>query len=167
VGTALKCYIQENPEQNTKTLHAMYHEWPFLSSILENSEVILRQTDLGIARYYGKLAKDKEKSAAILEDIEEEYQLTRQMIQTVTQKPLLSAPDVQTLKAAIKIKEPYLDPLNYIQVRLLEKYRSLEASIMKQPDDKTDPETEALLASYHRVIVSSIEGVATGLGTSG
>ena len=68
-----------------------------------------------------------------------------------------AAAEAQTLKQAIELKEPYLDPLNYIQVQLLSKYRKLAAN---------DPESP-MLEAYHRVIVSSIEGVATGLGTSG
>ncbi|MCE3236885.1 MAG: hypothetical protein K0Q50_3077, partial [Vampirovibrio sp.] len=63
----------------------------------------------------------------------------------------------QVLRDSIELKEPYLDPLNYIQVQLLSKYRRIEA------EDPNNP----MLEAYHRVIVSSIEGIATGLGTSG
>jgi phosphoenolpyruvate carboxylase len=157
LGTALSRFVEEHPEQNIDLLKRMYASWHFLQSILENSEIILRQTDLSIARYYCGLAEDKVNTEAILADIEAEYNLTRRMIAAITGAPLLSVPDMQTLKQAIELKEPYLDPLNYIQVQLLAKYRKLAAE---------DPENP-MLEAYHRVIVSSIEGVATGLGTSG
>lgn len=157
LGTALKRFIDDNPDGHPELLQRMYREWPFMESILENSEIILRQTDLSIARYYASLAQDNPGTEAIFADIEAEYRLTLEMLQQITGKPLLSEPEVGMLKRSIELKEPYLDPLNYIQVQLLDRYRSLCA---------TNPE-DPVLERYHRVIVSSIEGIATGLGTSG
>ena len=157
LGTALSRYIADNPKEHLEQLQQMYAEWPFMESVLENSEIILRQTDLSIARYYGTLADDKTMTEAILGDIETEYRTTLDVIGQITRKPLLSAPEMLTLKQAIEIKEPYLDPLNYIQVQLLSKYRELA---------ENDPDSD-MIEPYHRVIVSSIEGIATGLGTSG
>jgi phosphoenolpyruvate carboxylase len=157
LGTALSSFIQDSPANNLQQLKTAYQEWHFLESILENSEIILRQTDLSIARYYCSLAQDQINTETIFADIEAEYNLTLQMIAEITGKPLLSKPEVQVLRDSIALKEPYLDPLNYIQVQLLSKYRKLE---WEDPDS-------TLLEPYHRVIVSSIEGIATGLGTSG
>lgn len=155
LGSALSHYMQQDPG-NKARLQAMYRNWHFMESILENSEIILRQTDMSIARYYCNLAKSAG-AQAIFEDIQTEYNLTIAMIREVTGRPLLDEPEVQVLRRAIELKEPYLDPLNYIQVQLLAKYRGLQ-------EDESD---SALLEAYHRVIVSSIEGIATGLGTSG
>lgn len=157
LGTALARFVEENPAENRQSLETMYQGWHFLESILENSEIILRQTDLSIARYYCGLAKDQAPILAILADIEAEYELTLRMIREITGKPPLSDPESQFLKRSIELKEPYLDPLNYIQVQLLSKYRQL---------GEENPESP-ILEAYHRVIVSSIEGIATGLGTSG
>jgi phosphoenolpyruvate carboxylase len=157
LGTALSQYIRQNPEENRARLQDMFRHWHFMESILENSEIILRQTDMSIARYYCNLSLEPAETLAIFEDIEAEYNLTLAMIQEVTGRPLLSEPEVQTLRRAIELKEPYLDPLNYIQVQLLGKYRKIQA---ENPDSP-------MLEPYHRVIVSSIEGIATGLGTSG
>jgi phosphoenolpyruvate carboxylase len=157
LGTALSRFIEEDSARNTTLLKEMYGHWHFMESILENSEIILRQTDLSIARYYCTLATDKAHTEAIFADIEAEYNLTLRMIAEITGSPLLSAPEMQVLKHSIALKEPYLDPLNYIQVLLLSKYRKQMAE---------DPENR-MNEAYHRVIVSSIEGIATGLGTSG
>jgi phosphoenolpyruvate carboxylase len=157
LGTALERLVREKPAEHPDLLKAMYREWPFMESLLENSELILRQTDMSIARYYCSLSTDPTVTDAIFEDIEAEYILTLRMIRDITGKPPLSKPEAQVLKQSIELKEPYLDPLNYIQVQLLSKYRQLEAD---EPDSP-------MLEPYHRVIVSSIEGIATGLGTSG
>jgi phosphoenolpyruvate carboxylase len=157
LGTALSKFIEDDLARNADLLKHLYREWHFLESILENSEIILRQTDMSIARYYCSLATDKTTTEAIFSDIEAEYNLTLRMIRDITGKPLLDEPEVEVLKHSIELKEPYLDPLNYIQVQLLSKYRHLAA---EEPDSP-------MLEAYHRVIVSSIEGIATGLGTSG
>lgn len=157
LGTALSKFVEAHPTENIALLRNIYQQWHFLESILENSAIILRQTDMSIARYYCGLSKDQPNTMAILEDIEAEYNLTLRMIQEITGKPLLSQPESQFLKRSIELKEPYLDPLNYIQVQLLSKYRQLE----------DNDENHELMEAYHRVIVSSIEGIATGLGTSG
>ncbi len=157
LGTALSRFVADAPQPNIALLKTLYREWPFLESILENSEIILRQTDMSIARYYCGLATHPERTMPILDDIEAEYNLTLRMIHEITGKALLSGQESQVLKRSIELKEPYLDPLNYIQVQLLSKYRQIG---QEQPDSP-------LQEAYHRVIVSSIEGIATGLGTSG
>ncbi len=173
LGTALNAFIESSPEtaasEKTGTLdlatpearlvllQTLYREWPFLESLLENSELILRQTDLSIARYYCDLSTHPDTTLPIFEDIQAEYLLTLKLIQSITGTPLLSSVEMLGLRQSIELKEPYLDPLNYIQVQLLAKYRTLSA---ENPDSP-------LLEPYHRVIVSSIEGIATGLGTSG
>jgi len=156
LGTALSKFMDEVPDGIQK-LQTLYKKWPFMESVLENSELILRQTDMSIAQCYCDLSTNPDQALAIFHDIESEYRLTLKMIQMVTEKPLLSAPESQVLKQSIELKEPYLDPLNYIQVQLLRKYRTL---ITQSPDSP-------MLEPYHRVIISSIEGIATGLGTSG
>jgi phosphoenolpyruvate carboxylase len=164
LGTALRSFVESDDVQPGTTrqdrlllLQTLYRQWPFMESLLENSEIILRQTDMSIARCYSELSTHPERTNPIFEDIEAEYTLTLAMLEEITGQPLLSEPEAQTLKQSIALKEPYLDPLNYIQVQLLARYRKLA---QEQPDSP-------LLEPYHRVIVSSIEGIATGLGTSG
>lgn len=157
LGSALRRFMDEDPERHPDLLKTLYRQWPFMESLLENSEIILRQTDMSIARCYCGLSTHPERSIAIFEDIEAEYLLTLDTLREITGQSLLSEPEAQVLKQSIALKEPYLDPLNYIQIQLLARYRHL---LREQPDSP-------LLKPYHRVIVSSIEGIATGLGTSG
>jgi phosphoenolpyruvate carboxylase len=94
----------------------------------------------------------------ILKDIAEEHARTVRMVAEITGQPLLTRPEDQPLKEAITLKEPYLDPLNTIQVQLLAQYRNLKQQDQPPPD---------LLERNLQGIISSIEGIATGLGTTG
>jgi len=156
LGSGLQQFIDQDPAHKP-LLKTMYEEWPFFKSLLENSEIALRQTDLSIARYYCLLAKNQQNALQILDSIEEEYHLTIDALQQITSQGLLDRVEDRALKNSIRLKEPYLDPLNYIQVQLLSQYRALEESA-------ADP---AQLEAYHQAIIASIEGIATGLGTTG
>lgn len=132
--------------------------WPFFLSLIKNSEITLRQTDMSIAHFYASLATQPEATQGIVEDIEAEYHRTCTMVSRLTGEALMQADEDRILHESIELKEPYLDPLNFIQVVLLQRYRSALA-------DAASP--EGLLQQYSRGIVSSVEGVATGLGTTG
>ncbi len=56
---------------------------------------------------------------------------------------------------AIRLRNPYIDPLNFIQVEMLRRLRALP--------DKESPEAEAL----RQVIVLTINGIAAGLKNTG
>lgn len=159
LGTALSAYIDKDPATHLPCLQQMYHHWPFFESLLENSEISLRQADMGIARLYTALSPHSEITGEIFSLIEAEYSLTLQMVRRITGQELLERAEDLHLKNAITLKEPYLDPLNAIQVYLLSRYRELQAA--------GDENAQPILDLYHRAIVASIEGVATGLGTTG
>ena len=157
LGSGLAAFTQHNPTQSLALLQDMYNQWPFFKSLIENSEIALRQTDLSIAHYYCALASDQTKAQAILASIEQEYHITVQQVMAITGQSLLERAEDKQLKHSIELKEPYLDSLNVIQGQLLRRYRHL---------DKTNASPEAL-EPFHHAIVSSIEGIATGLGTTG
>lgn len=163
-GSALEQYVDEQAKSGASAEHVwaelgkMYLEWPFFHSVVGNCETALRHTDLDIAGYYARsLASDAAGALRIGELISAEYQKTLAAIQRITGHTLLGRPEDQHLDQSIGLKEPYLDPLNYIQVRLLKDYRA------RLQQDATPEEIEL----YERAIVSSIEGIATGLGTTG
>ncbi len=157
LGSGLEQFLNQDPQANLALLKTMYRDWSFFKSLLENSEIALRQTDLRIANYYTTIAKDQAVAKEILSTIEAEYTKAIRMITQITGQVLLERTEDQPLKNSIELKEPYLDPLNYIQVRLLSKYRELQGKDV----------SDELLDRYQRAIISSIEGIATGLGTTG
>jgi phosphoenolpyruvate carboxylase len=157
LGTGLQSVIDANPDTHLSLLQGMYREWPFFKSLLENSEIALRQVDLQIARDYVKHLAEEPTAQAVFADIEAEYHRTIAVLPRITGSALLDRPEDAALRHSIELKEPYLDPLSDIQVRLLASYRRLSVENV----------SSELIERYHRAIVSSIEGIATGLGTSG
>ncbi len=159
-GSAIEALVQssEDPKATVLQLKEMYEHWPFFQSVVSNCETALRHTDLDIARYYVHgLASDVESAEKILKLIRNEYHTTVRELEAITGHTLLAREEDRNLEHSIGLKEPYLDPLNYIQVELLRDYRKRVAENASQE----------LLELYERAIVSSIEGIATGLGTTG
>lgn len=161
LGSALSGFVADHPEGEEAAraeLSRMYVAWPFFRSVIENSEIALRQTDLFIARHYVReLAPDAEPALRVLGLIEAEHAVTRLELTRLTGHEPLTGPEDAALLRSIELKEPYLDPLNYIQVRLLADYRRA----------RERGATPAELELFEQALVSSIEGVATGLGTTG
>lgn len=159
-GTAVEALVERSadPKATVLELKDMYQRWPFFQTVVSNCETAMRHTDLDIARYYAhSLAAGEEAAEGILRMIRHEYHTTLRELERITGHALLARQEDANLEQSIALKEPYLDPLNYIQVRLLRDYRQRLAE--QAPQDE--------LELYERAIVSSIEGIATGLGTTG
>ena len=102
----------------------MYTEWPFFSVLLDNIQMALSKSDLGIAKDYSQLVENKEAAREIISDIEIEYESTvSTLLQIVGSNELLS--ENTKLALSLSRRQPYLDPLNYIQVMLLQKHRKI------------------------------------------
>ena len=110
----------------------------------------LAKSDLGIAREYSLLAKNRDSSCEIINDIEQEFKSTvLTLLKIVDSDELLS--DNTKLSLSLSRRQPYLDPLNYIQVMLLKAHREI-------PDEDTinlDP------------LLRTIHAIATGMRNTG
>jgi phosphoenolpyruvate carboxylase len=125
IGTALDSW-RGNDLSRLAKLQNMYRDWPFFRTLLANAQMALTKTDMNIAREYASLCPDASVGKRVYETIREEY------VRSVRQ--LLNVADIQTLleespELAISLNQrnPYLDPLNHIQVVLLHKFRQEEA----------------------------------------
>jgi len=105
-----------------------------------------------IAREYASLVEDKGLGASIFGSVEGEHRLTREMILCVTGlEEILD--NASLLQRAIRLRNPYVDPLSYLQVALLRKLRRGE-----------------LIADEERglaAVLLSIGGIAAGLKNTG
>jgi phosphoenolpyruvate carboxylase len=132
----------------------MAEGWPFFRALLENAESSLLKADLGIAELYAGLVPDKALSQTMMVRIKDEYQRTKETILSITgSKSLLDSYPV--LQRSLRLRNPYVDPLNYIQVEMLRRLRSLE-----------NPESEEA-ESLREVVVMTINGIAAGLRNTG
>jgi phosphoenolpyruvate carboxylase len=151
LGTALKTHAALEPGHQERLVR-MYREWPFFRAVIDNAMMALAKADMGIAREYAGLVRDRALAERIFGRIEAEHQLTRAMVLEVTgQREILDGEPVQ--KRSIRMRNPAIDPMSYLQVALLRRYRTAES----------DPErTEALEA-----VLTSISGIAAGLKNTG
>jgi phosphoenolpyruvate carboxylase len=130
-------------------LTALYAQSRFFRTVISNLEMVLAKTDLDIARHYADMVEDQDLANAIFARIEAEYESTHAIVLALTgQKTLLE--HNPGLAESIRLRLPYIDALNLLQLDLLRRRRSGE----------DDSET---MAAIHM----SINGVSAGLRNSG
>lgn len=153
VGSSLKNFINEKPHRHINKLNEMYLKWPFFKALIDNLQMTLAKADMGIAKLYAGLVKSRKIRERIFADIVEEYSLTKKLVAKISgSKELLDNNII--LKRSIVLRNPYVDPLSYIQVRLLKKLRSKGIS-KKERDDLTF------------MVLLTINGIAAGMRNTG
>ncbi len=135
-------------------LHEMYSEWPFFKTLLDNSEASLLKADMDIAALYVDLVTDRDLAVRIFAILREEFERTRQAVLSISGHQSLMELEPVT-QNAIRLRDPYIDPLNYIQIEMLRRVRHLS--------DPDGAEARAL----REVIVLTINGIAAGLKNTG
>ncbi|UHA71745.1 phosphoenolpyruvate carboxylase [Paenibacillus sp. 481] len=151
-GTGLYSFYQ-GKEENMQTLRHMYEHFPFFRSMIDNLQMALAKADLLIAKEYAGMIKDDAISERIFNLIDTEYKLTSEMILRITgQDEILD--NVPVIQESIKLRNPYVDPLSYMQVQLLTELRALREA------GEDDP---VLL----REVLLTINGIASGLRNTG
>lgn len=150
VGTALQSFADEH---GIDPLREMYHDWPFFNALIENVQLDVAKADMGIARLYADLVTDQTIRETMFSQIEQEHARTYSALcQVLEQDALLD--NSKVIKLSIERRNPYVDPLNFIQVALLDDLRQLE------PETE---ESEAIL----RAVLDTINGIAAGMKTTG
>ncbi len=149
-GYALTRYSESYGEQDLKE---MYENWPFFRAIMSNIQMALAKTDLRIGKLYSQLAHDKAVAEKIYGMIAEEYRRSVDRALAVSGNAYLMA-DVPTIALSLQRRNPYLDPLNHIQVVLLRRYHD---------DNLPEEEREKWLVPLLR----SINAIAAGMRNTG
>lgn len=148
-GTGLQSFIEED-ESHLATLQTMYKEWPFFQSTINNLQMALMKADMKTAEEYLELVEDSAVAKRIYDDIIEEYERTKEaLLQISGNEELLShTPNIQE---SVYLRNPYVDPLNFLQVDLIHKLR-----------ETTNPSEELITE-----VLLTINGVAAGLVNTG
>lgn len=149
LGSALQNGV-ENGVTDWEQLREFYDQWGFFSSLINNVQMGMAKTDLMISKLYKKLVKDEELAEEVFGIIEAEYDRTREAILTITEQDKLLE-DNYALRRSIMLRNPYVDPLNYAQVQLLQTIRDSD----EVPDDIIEAFT------------MSVNGIAAGLKNTG
>ncbi|MBX3430401.1 MAG: phosphoenolpyruvate carboxylase [Hyphomonadaceae bacterium] len=103
----------------------MAETWPFLRTTLANLEMVLAKSDIDIAAEYLRLVKDQAAGKKIFERIRTSWLQTRDALLDATgQTRLLERQPA--LDKSIRLRLPYIEPLNFLQVELLKRHRGGE-----------------------------------------
>lgn len=153
LGAGLACLHCEQAH-TIDHLREMYAAWPFFRAVLDNAELSLSKADMQIARLYDQLVPDRALARMIFNGIQTEYERTVEVILAIKGRQVLmqGEPEIQR---SIQVRNPYVDPLNYLQVDLLRRLRALP-----------DPES-AQAEAVREVLVLTINGIAAGLRNTG
>ena len=150
LGHSVESWAGDDPAR-WDTLATMYRDWAFFRTLVNNSQVSLRKADMLIAAVYAGLA-EAETRAAVFPILREEHERTQRVVLRLTgqQELLEHAP---WLQRSIRVRNPYIDPMNYVQVALLRRLRA-------RPDAAHEEE-------LREAVLLSVNGVAAGLRNTG
>ncbi len=155
VGYAFEqyCAAHDCDDEGLALLRAMYADWPFFRALIQNVELDLAKADMGIAAHYASLVRDAALRETIFEAIRAEHERACRHVCAITEQDDLLAGN-PVMRRSIDRRNPYVDPLNFVQVALLHELRQMS------PDT---PDYDAVL----NVVIQTVNGIAAGMKTTG
>jgi len=152
IGLALNTWIEKGPEHLAQ-LRDMYQNWPFFRTLLSNTQMALFKGDMDIANEYKSLCLNQKTAQNVYNTIANEYYLTCENVLKVAEiDELLS--ETPMLALSLNRRDPYLDPLSYIQFKLLRLFR----------DESLSEETRQ---AWLDPLLRSINAIAAGMRNTG
>lgn len=133
-------------------LQRLYSESPFFEDLIDNIEMSVAKADLSIAERYSFLCEDEGLRKRLFGRMREEFESTRRALLEVTGERAILDHD-PVLQESIRLRNPYVDPLSYIQVQALRHAR----------DGGSDEER----ARWQKVARVAVQGIAAGLRNTG
>ncbi|RDI74569.1 Phosphoenolpyruvate carboxylase [Gaiella occulta] len=119
-GTAFHAYGLEG-ERLTR-LRRLYREWPFFRAFLENLEMTLAKSSFEIAEAYVSLVPAAAEPGRFWASLAAEHRRTVEAVLSIVEADeLLDRHPV--VQRSIRLRNPYVDPMNAIQVELLRAWR--------------------------------------------
>ncbi len=106
-------------------LREMDEAWPFFRTTLDNLEMMLAKTDMGIAGAYADLVEDRSARDAIFGRIRDGWSRTLECLLEIRGESRLLEKN-PALDASIRLRLPYIEPLNLLQIELLKRHRAGE-----------------------------------------
>jgi len=132
-----------------KSLRPLWQTSPFFRTTVSNMEMVLAKSSLPIARRYSELVENKALAEKVFARIEDEWHATVEAVLAVSGQSVLLERQPRLMNS-IRLRLPYIDALNHLQVDLLRRRRA--------GDDSEETS---------RAIHMSINGVSAGLRNSG
>ena len=142
LATGIDAYL--DGDGSMETLQEMYAEWPFFATTLDNAAMAMAKSDMEIAALYADLA-DPELRERFFPRITAEYERATELVGEITGRDTLV--DRDWLDESLELRNPYVDPLNHLQARLLGR------------NDRSAIES--------RTLRLSVKGIAAGMKNTG
>ncbi len=158
VGAALTAYAEQSPAHLAR-LQEMYQQWPFFTTTIDNAQMSLAKADMEIAARYAALVTDDTIRDRIFGAVCREYEKSIEIISRITGFDAL-LDNQPVLQKSIRLRNPYVDPLSYLQVELLKRLRAL-------PLDDDSEEMKTARRDLRAAVLLSINGVAAGMKNTG
>ncbi|MCP4285650.1 MAG: phosphoenolpyruvate carboxylase [Gammaproteobacteria bacterium] len=128
-------------------LHEMYRDWPFFRTYIDMLEMVLAKTDPVIAAYYEqRLTPDNVKSLGI--DLRNRLNKMIDVVLKIKQTSALLQ-DYPVIRRSIDVRNPYIDPLHYLQAELLHRDRNC-------PDERLE-----------KALMVTMAGISAGMQNTG
>ena len=148
VGSAIDGWTAASGDR-LEQLREMNRQWPFFAAMISNLQMSLFKSDMRIALEYSKLCNNQGLASLIYDMIHQENERSIAAVLQVAETDALLAND-PVLTLSLTRRDPYLDPLAYLQIELLKKYR-----------DESQSEADRL--QWQSGLLSSINAIAAGL----
>ncbi|TCK17523.1 phosphoenolpyruvate carboxylase type 1 [Thiogranum longum] len=152
IGSALHSFASQS-ETNLVKLRDLYRAWPYFRAMLGNTQMSLAKAEMEIARQYVSLSEHPQQARAIYRQIRQEHDRTLELVKKVSGIDYLLE-DMPALALSLSRRDPYLDPLNHIQVKLLSRVR----------DDNADEDERE---RWMEPLLRSINAIASGMRNTG
>lgn len=149
-GRALHNWIEQTDD---KQLKEMYQNWPFFRGLVSNIQMALFKTNLQIGKGYSSIAKDKVLADKIYNMIASEHIRAVDCNLRISGNDYLMA-DTPQIALSLQRREPYLEPLNNIQISILKHYKD---------NNLSDEQREVWLTP----LLNSINAIAAGMRNTG
>ncbi len=147
-GASLKKLLTDGKKE---LLRDMYSHWPFFHTRLEMLEMVFLKTDAGLAEYYEARLVPK-KLWPLGKRLRDNLKLTQEtVLETIPEHKLMQ--EQPWIKESIKLRNPYVDPLNMLQAELLYRSRNKKGKNINPLIDQA--------------IMMTIAGIAAGLRNTG
>lgn len=151
VGTALGGFM-ERYRGGRDVLREMYARWPWWRAVVDTCHMTVGKADMRVAGLYARLVDDAALRDRMLGKVTGEFDRTcAALLAVVDRERILD--DKPFLQTSIRLRNPYVDPLHAIQIRLLRQFRA-----------ETDPARRDAIA---HPLMLTISGIAGGLRNTG
>jgi phosphoenolpyruvate carboxylase len=139
-------------------LRDMMARWPFFKTYVDMLEMVLAKSDLRIANYYEATLVDEELQP-LGKDLRQRLRTCIERVKALKQRDELLF-DEPVFAHSLRIRNPYTDPLHYLQAELLRRDRAFEAQ-------SESPQADQVPELVERALKVTMAGIAAGMRNTG